>query len=130
MNLMKNDIIWLDILSMDIRHKKKLHLTTEEIYLTQEDVELLNAKKYVNLDALKDMVHKAGFKSSDASRELGISKAFFSMALSDSKTVRGMRMRTVVALLNAIRKRKVSDSFECIFTDESEDVTKDTESEE
>lgn len=120
--IIKNDIIWMDILALDIRIKRKLHLTTDEICLTQEDVELVNTRKYVNLDELAKMVHKAGLKSADAEAELGISRSMFSMAFpanEENKPARGLRMRTIVATLNAIRRRLVSDSFDKILVDES-----------
>lgn len=121
MRTIKNDVIWLDILALDIRIKRKLHLTTEELALSQEDVELINTRKYVDLDKLSEMVHNAGLKSSDAENELGISRSMFSMAFSKSgKPSRGLRMRTIVATLNAIRKRKVSDSFDKILINEIE----------
>ena len=76
---MLNDIIWMDILALDIRVKKKLHLETEDIELTQEDIEMINSKKYVNLDKLKEMLEKCGFTNLAIENEIGISKSMYSM---------------------------------------------------
>lgn len=121
---MLNDIIWMDILALDVRVKRKLHLDTEDIELTQEDIEMINKKKYVNLKKLKEMLERSGFTNYAIENEIGISKAMYSMVFGkeDRKNKRGLRMRTVVAMLNAIRRRKVYDSFEEILTDEEINV--------
>ena len=131
MKIIKNDGIFMDILALDIRIKRKLHLTTEELKLTPEDVELINTKKYVNLVELGKMVRLAGLKAADAEREIGMSRGMFSMVFpigEDAEPVRGLRMRTVVAVLNAIRRRLVSDSFDKILIDESGDENEENTS--
>lgn len=117
---MENDIIWMDILALDVRIKRKLKLETDDIELTQEDIELINTKKYVDLDKLKLLMDKACFTNTAIEQEIGMSKAHYSMIFgsSDRKNKRGMRMRTVVAILNAIRRRKIYDSFDTILVDE------------
>lgn len=117
---MENDIIWMDILALDVRIKRKLKLETDDIELTQEDIELINTKKHVDLDQLKLLMDKACFTNTAIEQEIGISKAHYSMIFgsNDRKNKRGMRMRTVVAILNAIRRRKIYDSFESILVDE------------
>ena len=113
---MENDLIWMDIFAIEPRIRKKLHLTDEEIELTQEDIELINSSDYVNLNELKCMLDISGFHNFDIPNELGISKAMFTMAFSEtSKNHRGLRMRTVVAMLNAIRKRNIKDPFDKIL---------------
>lgn len=113
---MENDLIWMDIFAIEPRIRKKLHLTDEEIELTQEDIELINESDYVNLNELKRMLNTAGFHNFDIPNELGISKAMFTMAFSEtSKNRRGLRMRTIVAMLNAIRKRNIKDPFDKIL---------------
>lgn len=117
---MENDIIWMDILALDVRIKRKLKLETEDIELTQEDIELINTSKYVDLDQLKILLDKAAFTNTAIEEEIGISKAHYSMVFGNSerKNKRGLRMRTVVAMLNAIRRRKIYDSFSNILVDE------------
>ena len=117
---MENDIIWMDILALDVRIKRKLKLETEDIALTQEDIELINTSKYVDLDQLKILLDKAAFTNTAIEEEIGISKAHYSMVFGNSerKNKRGLRMRTVVAMLNAIRRRKIYDSFSNILVDE------------
>ena len=117
---MENDIIWMDILALDVRIKRKLKLETKDIELTQEDIELINTSKYVDLDQLKILLDKAAFTNTAIEEEIGISKAQYSMVFGNSerKNKRGLRMRTVVAMLNAIRRRKIYDSFSNILVDE------------
>ena len=96
-NRIENDFVYMDIFAIKPNIREKLHLTDEELNFTEEDMELINTSKYVDLDKLK---------------ELGISKAMFTMAFSEtSKNHRGLRMRTVVAILNAIRNRNIQDPF-------------------
>ena len=111
------DLIWFDILALDKRLKDRLHLNTEEIELTQEDVELINTGVKVDLEKLKGMVDKCGFNTNSIENEIGISRAHWSMVFgsSERKNKRGIRMRMVVAIMNAIRRRKVVDSFRPIF---------------
>lgn len=113
---MENDFIWMDVFAIEPKIRTKLHLTDEEIELTQDDIELINSSDYVNLRELKALLNKADFRNFDIPNELGISKAMFTMAFSDtSKNHRGLRMRTVVAMLNAIRKRNIRDPFDKIL---------------
>ena len=113
---MENDFIWMDVFAIEPKIRTKLHLTDEEIELTQDDIELINNSDYVDLAELKSLLNKANFRNFDIPNELGISKAMFTMTFSDtSKNHRGLRMRTVVAMLNAIRKRNVQDSFDKIL---------------
>lgn len=116
-NLLQIDITWFDILALDARLKERLHLKTEEIELTQEDIELINTAIYVDLDKLKAEIEKCGFTNSAIEEEIGISRSHYSMVFgsAERKNKRGIRMRVIVAILNAIRRRKVSDSFEGIF---------------
>lgn len=116
-NTMENDITWMDILALDVRIKRKLKLETNDICLEQEDIELINTSDYVDLDQLKAMMDKACFTNVAIEQEIGISKAHYSMVFGNStrKNKRGMRMRTVVAILNAIRRRKIYDSFSNIL---------------
>ena len=111
------DLIWFDILALDKRLKDRLHLNTEEIELTQEDIELINTGVKVDLEKLKGMVDKCGFNTNSIENEIGISRAHWSMVFgsSERKNKRGIRMRMVVAIMNAIRRRKVTDSFRPIF---------------
>lgn len=111
------DLIWFDILALDKRLKDRLHLNTEEIELTQEDIELINTGVKVDLEKLKEMVDKCGFNTNSIENEIGISRAHWSMVFgsSERKNKRGIRMRMVVAIMNAIRRRKVMDSFRPIF---------------
>lgn len=112
----QNDVLWFDILALDKKHKDKLHLNEEEISLTQEDIELINDSNYVDLDKLKELLNKARFTNFEIPDELGISKAMYSMVFGDhSKNKRGLRMRTVIAILNAIRNRNITDPFDDIL---------------
>ena len=112
------DIIWVDVLALDKTLKDRLHLNTEEIELTNEDIELINTGIRIDLEKLKEMVDKCGFNTNSIENEIGISRAHWSMVFGNSerKNKRGIRMRMVVAIMNAIRRRKVMDSFEPIFT--------------
>ena len=112
----QNDIIWMDILALDSKIKNKLHLNEDEISLTQEDIELINSSDYVDLEKLKELLDKAKFVNFEIPEELGISKAMYSMVFGENpKNKRGLRMRTVVAILNAIRNRNISDPFDDIL---------------
>lgn len=112
----QNDIVWMDVLALDKKLKDKLHLNEQEISLTQEDMELINESDYVDLDKLKELLNKAKFTNFEIPDELGISKAMYSMAFGDNpKNKRGLRMRTVVAILNAIRNRNIIDPFDDIL---------------
>lgn len=114
--MIKNDIIWMDILALSDELKLKLHLREEDIKLTQEDIELINSSDYVIIEELKKLLEKANFHNFDIPKELGISKAMYTMVFSDnSKNKRGLRMRTVVAMLNAIRNRNIDDPFNNIL---------------
>lgn len=111
-----NDVMWLDILTLDQHIKDKLHLNNNEIKLTSDDIELINTSNYVNLDELKNMLNKTKFTNFEIPKELGISKAMYTMVFSDtSKNKRGLRMRTIVAILNAIRNRNIKDPFDKIL---------------
>ena len=108
----RNDFIYLDIFAIKDNIREKLHLTDKELNLTNEDIDLINSSDYVDLDKLKELVKKAGFKNFEIPEELGISKAMYTMVFSDtSQNKRGMRMRTIVAILNAIRNRNIKDPF-------------------
>lgn len=110
--MIKNDFVWLDVFAIEPKIREKLHLTDEEIELTQEDIDLINSSNYVNLAELKLMLRKANFTNFEIPNEIGISKAMYTMVFSDnSKNKRGLRMRTVVAMLNAIRRRNITDPF-------------------
>lgn len=123
--MLKNDLIWLDILALDDKLKEKLHLTEDEIALTQEDMELINSSDYVDMNELKKLLDKVDFTNFEIPNELGISKAMFSMVFSDnSKNKRGLRMRTVVAILNAIRNRNIQDPFNTILVRGGIDLNK------
>ena len=112
MNRLENDFIYMDIFAIRPEIRQKLHLTDEELHLTEEDIELINTSDYVDLDKLKILIDKVGFTNMEIPKELGISKAMFTMAFSNtSKNHRGLRMRTVVAILNAIRNRNIQDPF-------------------
>lgn len=113
-NLLEIDITWFDILALDARLKERLHLKTEEIELTQEDIELINTALYIDLEKLGQEVEKCGFSNSAIEEEMGISRSHYSMVFGNSnrKNKRGIRMRLIVAILNAIRRRKVTDDFE------------------
>lgn len=116
-NRMANDVVWMDILALDSRIKKKLRLETDDIYLEQEDIELINTSDYVDMDQLKIMLDKACFTNAAIEEEIGISKSHYSMVFGNNnrKNKRGLRMRVVVAMLNAIRRRKIYDSFENVL---------------
>lgn len=111
------DITWFDILALDKRLKDRLHLNTEEIELTQEDIEFINKATKVDLEKLKEMVDKCGFNTNSIEQEIGISRSHWSMVFGNSnrKNKRGIRMRVIVAIMNAIRRRKVMESFDTIF---------------
>lgn len=112
MNRLENDFIYMDIFAIKPEIREKLHLTDNELKFTNEDMELINTSNYVDLDKLKELVTKAGFTNMEIPKELGISKAMFTMAFSEtSKNHRGLRMRTIVAILNAIRNRNIQDPF-------------------
>lgn len=123
--MLKNDLIWMDIIALDDKIKTKLHLTDKEIALTQEDMELINSSDYVDMNELKKLLDKVDFTNFEIPNELGISKAMFSMVFSDnSKNKRGLRMRTVVAILNAIRNRNIQDPFNTILVKGGIDLNK------
>lgn len=123
--MLKNDLIWMDIIALDDKIKNKLHLTDKEIALTQEDMELINSSDYVDMNELKKLLDKVDFTNFEIPNELGISKAMFSMVFSDnSKNKRGLRMRTVVAILNAIRNRNIQDPFNTILVKGGIDLNK------
>lgn len=123
--MLKNDLIWMDIIALDDKIKTKLHLTNKEIALTQEDMELINSSDYVDMNELKKLLDKVDFTNFEIPNELGISKAMFSMVFSDnSKNKRGLRMRTVVAILNAIRNRNIQDPFNTILVKGGIDLNK------
>lgn len=121
MEKMTNDIIWMDILALDPRVKKRLRLETDDLHFEQEDIELLNTSDYVDLKQLKLLMDKACFTNTAIEQEIGISKSHYSMVfgMNNRKNKRGMRMRVVVAILNAIRRRKIFDSFETILVKET-----------
>ncbi len=123
--MLRNDLIWMDIIALDDKIKTKLHLTDTEIALTQEDMELINSSDYVDMNELKKLLDKVDFTNFEIPNELGISKAMFSMVFSDnSKNKRGLRMRTVVAILNAIRNRNIKDPFNTILVKGGIDLNK------
>ena len=112
----QNDIIYMDIIALDKKLKDKLHLNEKEISLTQEDIELINSSNYVDMEKLKELLNKAKFTNFEIPEELGISKAMYSMVFGENpKNTRGLRMRTVVAILNAIRNRNITDPFDDIL---------------
>ena len=115
--MLKNDITWFDILALPDKLKEKLHLTDNEISFTNDDIYLINTSDYVNLQELKNMIsYIGGFKNYEITEEIGISKAMYSMAFSDkSQNKRGLRMRTVIAILNAIRNRGIKEPFNKIL---------------
>lgn len=115
--MLKNDIIWLDILALPDKLKEKLHLTEKEIALTNDDISLINTSDYVDMSELKYLVKDiGGFRNYEITEEIGISKAMYSMVFSDkSQNKRGLRMRTVVAILNAIRNRGIKYPFNKIL---------------
>jgi len=111
-----NDFVYMDIFAIKPSIREKLHLTDEELAFTEEDMELINTSNSVNMEELTDMVNKAGFRNFEIPNEIGISKAMYSMVFNDkSKNHRGLRMRTVVAILNAIRNRNIQDPFNKIL---------------
>ena len=114
--MLPNDFVYMDIFAIKPSIREKLHLTDAELNFTEEDMELINESKFVNIDELKELVNKAGFKNLEIPKEIGISKAMFTMAFKDtSKNHRGLRMRTIVAILNAIRSRNIQDPFDKIL---------------
>ena len=107
-----NDFVYMDIFAIKPEIREKLHLRDEDLQLTEDDVELLNSSTTVDMDKLAEMVNKAGFKNFEIPNEIGISKAMYSMVFKENtKNHRGLRMRTVVAILNAIRSRNIQDPF-------------------
>lgn len=114
--MIPNDFVYMDIFAIKPSIREKLHLTDEELAFTEEDIELINTSKNVDMEELTDMVNKAGFRNFEIPNEIGISKAMYSMVFNDkSKNHRGLRMRTVVAILNAIRNRNIQDPFNKIL---------------
>lgn len=114
--MIPNDFVYMDIFAIKPSIREKLHLTDEELSFTEEDMELINTSSSVNMEELTDMVNKAGFRNFEIPNEIGISKAMYSMVFNDkSKNHRGLRMRTVVAILNAIRNRNIQDPFNKIL---------------
>ena len=114
--MIPNDFIYMDIFAIKPSIREKLHLTDEELAFTEEDIELINTSKNVDMEELTNMVNKAGFRNFEIPNEIGISKAMYSMVFNDkSKNHRGLRMRTVVAILNAIRNRNIQDPFNKIL---------------
>ena len=114
--MIPNDFVYMDIFAIKPSIREKLHLTDEELAFTEEDMELINTSNSVNMEELTDMVNKAGFRNFEIPNEIGISKAMYSMVFNDkSKNHRGLRMRTVVAILNAIRNRNIQDPFNTIL---------------
>ena len=114
--MIPNDFVYMDIFAIKPSIREKLHLTDEELAFTEEDMELINTSSSVNMEELTDMVNKAGFRNFEIPNEIGISKAMYSMVFNDkSKNHRGLRMRTVVAILNAIRNRNIQDPFNKIL---------------
>ena len=116
---MENDFIYMDIFAIKPDIRKKLHLTDDELNFTEHDMELINTSKYVDLEKLKELVNRANFTNLQIPKELGISKAMYSMTFSEtSKNRRGLRMRTIIAILNAIRNRNIQDPFDNILIKE------------
>ena len=114
--LVKNDFTYMDIFAIKPNIRKKLHLTDEELNFNNEDIDLINNSSYVNLKELKSLISRVGFKNMDIPNEIGITKAMWSMAFSEkSINHRGLRMRTIIAILNAIRNRNIQDPFDRIF---------------
>lgn len=114
--LIKNDFTYLDIFALTPELRTKLHLTDNELEFTEEDIELINSSDYVDMEQLKELVVKAGFKNMDVPNEIGITKAMWSMAFSNKAIHhRGLRMRTIVAILNAIRNRNIQDPFDKVL---------------
>ena len=124
--LIKNDFTYMDIFALKLDIRKKLHLTDEELHFNNEDVDLINNSNYVNIKELKDLINKAGFKNMDIPNEIGITKAMWSMAFSDNSSHhRGLRMRTIIAILNAIRNRNIQDPFDKILIKGGTDLEKE-----
>lgn len=116
---LKNDMVYMDIFAIKPEIREKLHLTDSELNFTEEDMELINNSDYVNMEELTILVNKAGFKNFEIPNEIGISKAMFTMVFKNtSKNHRGLRMRTIVAILNAIRNRNIHDPFDRILIKE------------
>lgn len=114
--LINNDFIYMDIFAIKPSIREKLHLTDTELNFTEEDIDLINNSKHVDMEELKVLINKAGFKNFEIPNEIGISKAMFTMAFKDnSKNHRGLRMRTIVAILNAIRCRNIQDPFDKVL---------------
>ena len=112
------NITWEDILDLDVRIKKKLHLTAGDLALTIADAELITKATKVDLEALRDMLkNKAKFTNIEIEQETGMSRATYSMVFgsADRKNLRNISPRMVVSLLNAIRNRKIGDSFDKIL---------------
>lgn len=112
------NITWGDILDLDIRIKRKLKLETKNLGLTIEDAELITDAKSVDLLALRDMLKtRAKFTNAEIEEETGMSKATYSMVFGseDRKNLRNISPRMVVSLLNAVRNRKIGDSFDKIL---------------
>ncbi len=112
------NITWEDILELDVRIKKKLHLTTDNLALTIDDAELITRATTVDLVALRDMLKdRAKFTNSEIENETGMSRTTYSMVFGseDRKNLRNISPRMVVSLLNAIRNRKIGDSFDNIL---------------
>lgn len=119
MHRLKNDFIYMDIFAIRPEIRQKLHLTDDELNFTEHDMELINTSNYVDLVKLKELVNRANFTNLEIPKELGISKAMYSMTFSDtSKNRRGLRMRTIIAILNAIRNRNIQDPFDNILIKE------------
>lgn len=116
MEKLKNDIVYMDIFAIKPEIREKLHITDEELMFTEDDMELINSSDYVNLGQLKLLLREANFTNFEIPKELGISKAMYTMVFSDtSKNKRGLRMRTVIAILNAIRRRNITEPFDKIL---------------
>lgn len=115
----KNDMLYIDIFAIKEDLREKLHLTDSELNFTEEDMELINSSDFVDMEELKKLINKAGFKNFEIPNEIGISKAMFTMAFKDtSKNHRGVRMRTIIAILNAIRNRNIKDPFDKVLIKE------------
>lgn len=114
---MENNETWEDILALDIRVKRRLHLTTQELELTINDVKLFNDTNYIDLLELKKLIEIAKFTNSDIETEIGISKSYYSMMLGgkNRKNVRKVPIKYIVAILNAVRKRKIDIAFDKIL---------------
>lgn len=114
--LIKNDFIYLDIFTITPNIREKLHLTDKELNFTEEDIELISTSKYVDMEELRILVKKANFKNFEVPKEIGITKAMWSMTFGEkSVNHRGFRMRTIIAILNAIRNRNIQDPFDKVL---------------